>query len=160
MNLVDKIQNILGKTSGWALALMAGLTFITVVLRYVFNFGSIALQELSLYLHASSFLLAMGYALREGSHVRVDIFFEKMSERKKAYVNLLGIIFLFVPFLIVILWFCYPSVMDSIRVLEKSQDPGGLPFVYLLKSLMLLFPVAILLQGASWFLSELGRLRT
>ena len=126
---------------------MVLLTFAIVILRYGFNLGWIWLQESVTYFHAMVFMLAAAWTLQDDGHVRVDIFYRDRPERHQALVNLLGAIIFLVPlcvFLIIVGW---EYVFSSWKLMEKSREAGGLPLVYLLKSLILLLPALLLVQA-------------
>ena len=150
---IDSANRILGETLSWLTALMVLVTFVIVVLRYAFDTGWIWLQESVTWMHALVFMLAAAYTLGRDEHVRVDIFYRRMDERKKALVNLLGALFLLAPtclFLIIVSW---DYVAASWSVYESSREAGGLPGLFLLKSVIPLTAVLLLLQGLSQALS-------
>ncbi len=152
---IDAFNERIGRITAWALLLMVGVTFLVVVLRYGFNFGRIALQESTTYLHAFVFMIAGAYTLKHNEHVRVDIFYQDMSPRNKAKVDLFGSVFLLLPFTLFILWVSFDYVLKSWQLLEQSREAGGLPFVYILKSFIpvmagLLFLQALSLCGHAW----------
>jgi TRAP-type mannitol/chloroaromatic compound transport system permease small subunit len=126
---------------------MVLLTFLIVVLRYGFNLGWIAMQESVMYLHGMVFLLGTAHTLRVNEHVRVDIFYRRFSPKKQAKVDIFGSLFLLMPVNIFIFMVSFDYVMRAWRVLEASQEAGGIPGVFLLKSLILLFSFTMLLQG-------------
>jgi len=136
-----------GRTVSWVSLLLVLVTFSVVVLRYVFDGGSIALQETTTYLHASIFLIGMAYTLQQDAHVRVDIFYSKFSKQNKAWVDLFGALFLLLPFMLFISWISWLYIADSWAVLEGSREAGGLPGVFLLKSLILLMTSLLSLQA-------------
>ncbi|MFP3873557.1 MAG: TRAP transporter small permease subunit [Thiohalophilus sp.] len=136
-----------GRAIAWLTGAMVGITFIVVVLRYGFDLGWIGLQEAITYLHASVFMLGAAYTLRHDGHVRVDIFYQRFGPRGKAWVNLLGTLLLLWPMCLFIAFISWDYVAVSWERLETSNEPGGLPFVYLLKSLLILMPLLLLLQG-------------
>ncbi len=86
-----------GKLIAWLTLIMVLLSFLIVLLRYGFNIGSIALQESILYLHATVFMLGAAYTLKADGHVRVDIFYQKMSLKNKAKVDFFGSLILLLP---------------------------------------------------------------
>jgi TRAP-type mannitol/chloroaromatic compound transport system permease small subunit len=126
---------------------MVLLTFLVVVLRYVFDSGWIALQESVSYLHSLVFLLGAAYTLKHDAHVRVDIFYSRFSERTKAWVELLGHLLILIPVMLFIAWISWPYISDAWSVKESSRDAGGLPGVYLLKSLILLMAGLLIIQA-------------
>ena len=152
---IDALNERVGAFAAWLILLMAGITFLVAVLRYGLNFGSIALQESITYLHAFVFMIAGAYTLKHNEHVRVDIFYQGMSLRKKAWVDLLGCVLLLLPFAGFIVWTSFDYVINSWRYLEKSREAGGLPLVFILKTFIpvmaiLLFLQAISMGGRAW----------
>lgn len=136
-----------GKSVAWLTVVMVLLTFTVVVLRYGFNLGWIWLQESLTYLHVAVFTIVAAWALQQDGHVRVDIFYAKMPERKRALVDLAGTLLFLVPFCIFMLVIAWPYVANSWKLLETSREAGGLPFVFLLKSLMMVMPALLLGQA-------------
>ena len=126
----------LGRTVSWCVPIMAVLVLFIVVLRYGFNTGAIAAQESVQYLHAAIFMLGAAVALQADQHVRVDIFYRRFSARQQAWVNGLGHVVFTLPLCGLIGWGSWDYVMDSWSAREASPEPGGLPFVYLLKTLI------------------------
>ncbi len=146
---IDLVIERLGRAVAWLCLFMVLITFAIVVLRYGFSLGWIALQESVLYLHAAFFMLGCSYALQHNEHVRVDIFYRKMSQKKQAIVNLVGHLALLWPVALFILLMSFDYVAVSWRIGEESQEAGGLPFVYLLKALIPLLSITLLLQSLS-----------
>ncbi|NTS77598.1 TRAP transporter small permease subunit [Catenovulum sp. SM1970] len=146
---IDGFSELLGRTMAWLTLLMVLMMTTVVVLRYGFDIGLIAMQEAVIYLHACIFLLGAGYTLKHDEHVRVDVFYRKFNVKKQALVNLLGHLFLLMPVVIFICFMSWSYVAAAWRIMEKSVEAGGLPFVYLLKSLMIAFTVTLFLQGLS-----------
>ena len=146
---IDRITEILGKGVAWLTLLMVLLTFSIVVLRYGFNLGWIGMQESVLYFHGLVFMLGAGYTLKHDGHVRVDIFYQQYSAKQKAYLNLFGSIFLLLPVCVFIFFISVNYVAASWQIMEKSPEAGGLPLVYLNKSLILLLAVTLILQGVA-----------
>ncbi|SHF29779.1 TRAP-type mannitol/chloroaromatic compound transport system, small permease component [Modicisalibacter ilicicola DSM 19980] len=144
---IDGITERLGKTLAWLVLIMMLVEFLIVVLRYLFNFNSIPMQESVMYLHAVVFLLAASYTLKHDGHVRVDIFYRGMTAKKKAWVDLLGTLFLLMPVMIFVVLTSLGYVGKSWRILEGSPESGGLPGVFLLKTLIPIFAGLMCLQG-------------
>jgi TRAP-type mannitol/chloroaromatic compound transport system permease small subunit len=136
-----------GRAVAWLTLLMVGLTAAIVLLRYGFSEGWIWLQESVTYLHAAVFMLAAAWALQDDGHVRVDVLYRRRSERYRALVDLLGSLLFLAPFCVFLLVSGWDYVLGSWRVMEGSREAGGLPLVYLLKTLILLMPALLLLQG-------------
>jgi len=156
---IDRANDAIGRGGAWLILAMAVLVFAIAVLRYLFNLGWVWMQESALYLHAAFFLLAMGYTLLHDGHVRVDIFYTKLGPRGKAWTDLLGTIFLLLPICVLILVYATPYVIDSWVRLEGSPEAGGIPAMFLFKSLMLVMPLLLLLQGFAWSVRALCVLR-
>jgi TRAP-type mannitol/chloroaromatic compound transport system permease small subunit len=147
VTVIDCFTESIGKVISWFTLLMVLLTFIIVVLRYGFNLGWIAMQESVLYFHGFVFMLGAAYTLKNEGHVRVDIFYQKFSQRKRACVDLFGTLFLLLPVCIFIFIISFDYVATSWQIMEKSSEAGGLPFVYVSKSLLLLLATSLSLQG-------------
>ncbi len=131
----------------WLLPVMVVITMVVVVLRYAFNGGSILLQESVLYLHALVFLLGIPYALKHDAHVRVDIVYTRLDPRRRAMVDLAGHLLFLVPVSLAIVIYSQPYVARSWRILEASPEVGGIPGVFLLKTLIPVTAALLLLQG-------------
>lgn len=146
---IDKLNAALCRWVSIATLLMVLVTFLVVVLRYGFQLGWIALQESVMYLHALVFLVGIAYTLRADGHVRVDVLYRKMAPARQALINLLGTGLFLIPVCVLILVMSVPYAAESWRLLESSQEAGGLPLVFLLKSLVPLFALQTLFQGCS-----------
>jgi len=149
---LDLVNAWVGRIIAWLAVAMVLVTFLVVVLRYGFDQGSIALQESVTYMHAMLFMLAAAYTLQRDGHVRVDIFYQGFSRRGRAWVDLLGTLVLLIPVCLFILASSWGYVTESWAVHEGSREAGGLPYVYWLKTLMVLMPLLLLLQGVVWVL--------
>ena len=146
---IDRTNAAVGRATAWAALLVVILQFTVVLLRYVFGQGSIWLTEGIVYSQGVLIMLAAAWTLREGGHVRVDVFYEKASERTRAWIDLAGALLLLLPFMLVLLWFALPYVSRSWAILERSRETSGIPAVFLLKTLIPLFSLLMLLQGIS-----------
>ncbi len=155
---IDSLNEFLCKIVSWFTLTMVLLTFLIVVLRYGFNLGWIAMQESVMYLHAMVFLLGTAHTLRFNEHVRVDIFYRRFSPKKQAKVDIFGSLLLLMPVNIFIFMVSLEYVLRSWRVMEESQEAGGMPAVFLLKSLILIFPLTMLLQGIAETVRNVARL--
>ena len=149
VNSIDRFTAITGSVLAWCVLLMALITTTVVVLRYGFSTGAIALQESITYLHGSLFMLGVAYALYSGAHVRVDIFYRDFTARQKAWVNALGGIVFLLPLCVVVVVLSWGYVADSWAVRESSPEPGGIPFLYLLKSLLPLMAINLAIAGCA-----------
>ena len=155
---LGRIAETVGNTAAWLALALVLVTFAVVVLRYLFQLGWIAMQESILYLHASLFLLGAAYTLNRDGHVRVDIFYRGFSPRGKALVDLLGSLLLLLPVCSFLLWVSWDYVAGAWALREGSPEAGGLPFVYLLKTLIPLAAALLILQGVSQALASLSTL--
>lgn len=145
--ILDRFSLMCGKALSWLLPLLVLTVGLVVLLRYVFNLGFIALQELSTYLHASAFLLAIGYTAQQDGHVRVDIFYRQFSKQTKAWVNAIGGIVFLLPISGLIFGLSLDFAIRSWSIQEISSEPGGIPAVFLLKTLLPLSGMILGLQA-------------
>ncbi len=152
---LDKFSEITCRLTAWLALALVVVTFSVVVLRYLFEIGSIALQESTLYLHSSLFMLGAAYTLKAEGHVRVDIFYRTLSVRSKALVNLCGTLLLLLPFCAFLVWISWDYVAVAWALREGSREAGGLPLVYLLKTLIPLGALLLAMQGTSLALRSL-----
>jgi TRAP-type mannitol/chloroaromatic compound transport system permease small subunit len=146
---IDRLNAAIGRTVAWLCLLVVLVQFAVVLMRYVFGLGSIWLTETIIYGHATLFMLAAAWTLREGGHVRVDIFYADAGPRRRALIELGGALLLLLPFMLVLLWFAVPYVARSWAILETSRETSGLPGVFLLKTLIPLFAALMALQGVA-----------
>ena len=153
--VLDRFSSLIGKCVSWLALVMVLVQFALVLARYVFGLGSVALQETVIYSFAFLFLLGAADTLRRGGHVRIDIFYAKASDRLKAVIDLCGSLFLLIPVCLVIFILSWPYVAGSWQILEGSRESSGLPFLFALKSVLLLFCVMMILQGLSTILRSL-----
>lgn len=129
--------------------------FSVVILRYLFNVGWITMQESILFMHALVFMLGAAYTLKHDGHVRVDIFYQKMSARGKAWVDILGTLFLLLPVCLFIISYSWEYVANSWALHESSREAGGLAGLFILKTSIVLLPTLLILQGISLLLKNL-----
>jgi TRAP-type mannitol/chloroaromatic compound transport system permease small subunit len=136
-----------GRLVAWLTAAMALITVAIVILRYGFDTGAIALQESVIYLHAVAFMLGIAYTLKQDDHVRVDIVYSRLSPRGRDRVDLAGHVLFLLPVSATLAFYGFPYALASWRILEGSPEVGGIPALFLLKSLIPLMAIALLLQG-------------
>ena len=146
---IDRLNATIGRTAAWLVLAVVLVQFALVVARYIFGFGSIWLTEAVVYGHAALFLLSAAWTLRDGGHVRVDIFYADATPRRRAIVDLCGALLLLLPFALVLLWLAVPYAARSWAVFERSQESSGLPLVFALKTLIPLFAAMMALQGVA-----------
>lgn len=149
LNVIDHFTLFTGRVLAWCALVMALLTTSVVILRYGFATGSIAMQEAITYLHGCLFMLGVAYALKTGAHVRVDIFYREFSARQKAWVNALGGIVFLLPLCVFIALISWGYVGDAWSIRESSPEPGGIPYLYLLKTLLPLMAINLAVAGTA-----------
>jgi TRAP-type mannitol/chloroaromatic compound transport system permease small subunit len=146
---IDHMNEQIGRAVSWLTLAMVLITFFVAAMRYGFNWGRVWIQELYVWLHGIVFMLGAGYTLLHNGHVRVDIFYRPADARFKAWVDLLGSLLLLMPIIVMVFWVSWPYVVQSWSMHEASRESGGLPGLFLLKSVILAFCVLIGLQGLS-----------
>jgi TRAP-type mannitol/chloroaromatic compound transport system permease small subunit len=147
VRLIDSINEWIGRSVAW-LTLGCVLTcFTVVVLRYVFDVGFPWLQELYVWQHAAVFMAGAGYTMRHRAHVNVDVLYARMSPRRRAWLDILGTLFFLFPWLAILAVTSAPFVLSSWSIHEPSSTAGGMPGLYLLKSLLWVFCAVLFLQG-------------
>ena len=147
--ILDWPSRLIGAWLYWLVAAAVLLKFSTVAMRYLFSATSIKLQDSVIYAHATLFMLMVGYAFLKDDHVRVDMFYARMSARSRAIVDLIGVLFGIVPLCIILGWFSTRYVSEAWRIREGALFFGGLPYTYLLKTVVLGFVVLLLVQGVA-----------
>ena len=155
---IDVLNDRVGRLVAWTPLLLVLVTFVDVVMRYFFNTSYVFTQELEWHVFAFIFLMGAGYTLKNDGHVRVEVFYGKLSPNGRAWTNLIGVIFFLIPSCLVFIKTSIPFVMESYRIMEGSPDPGGIPFRFLLKSCIPIGYTLILLQGVSLGLNSLLQL--
>jgi TRAP-type mannitol/chloroaromatic compound transport system permease small subunit len=145
---IDIFNEQLGRIVSWFALILVLMQFAVVLLRYVFGLGFIPMQESIVFMHAMLFLVAAGYTLLHDGHVRVDIFYGGATELNKARVNFFGVVVFLWPICALLTWKSLIFVGASIRVWEGSPEGTFMPF-WLLKSMLLVFPFVLSLQGFS-----------
>lgn len=145
----DTISERLAAIVAWAPLAMALLTVAVVVLRYGFGIGAIAAQEAVIYLHSALFMLGASCTLFADEHVRVDVFYRRFGERARAWVNALGHAVFTLPLCTLIFSASLGYVGESWAIRERSPEPGGIPAVFLLKTLIPSMAVLLALQALS-----------
>ena len=160
-NLFDRISNATGKLTSWLTLFMVLITSLIVVMRYVFDAGQIWLQESVTWMHAAVFMVGAGYTLLHEEHVRVDIFYRKMKARRRALIDFAGVAFFLLPLCGLLAFKAFDFAAVSWSMHESSREPGGLPYplLPLLKSIVIVMPIAVALQGLSLMLRSLAVMR-
>lgn len=132
---LDAVVEVAGRVGGWSgfalLVVMAG----NVIMRYLFNTGSVAMQELKWHLMAPISLLCIAYAIKHEGHIRVDIFYARMSKRTQQMIEVFSCLCALTLCLIIV-HLSIPYVMQSYSIGEGSPNPGGLPYRWIVKSMI------------------------
>ncbi len=146
---LEQLNRAIGRGVAWLTLAMVLVTVVVVVLRKFFGLGWIWLQESVTWMHGAVFMLAAAWTLGCGEHVRVDIVYRRLSTRHRAMVDLAGIVLLLVPTCAFILFSAWGYVAASWAIGEASREAGGLPGLFLLKSVILVMPTLLLLQAVA-----------
>lgn len=133
---IDRFHRYVGYGAQWMLLAMLMLMVASVLQRYALAWNPVWQQELIQWLHAAVFLLAAPFALAQNRHVRVDVFYARFSARQKAWIELLGALLLTVPVCAVLGWVATDFILSSWSIAEGSREPGGLPGVFMVKTLI------------------------
>ncbi|MDA8892282.1 TRAP transporter small permease subunit [Hyphomicrobiales bacterium] len=148
-SLFDKINEFVGKNISWFIILMVIVQLAIVMSRYIYGIGFLKLQELLIYLHGSLFTLAAGYTLLKDEHVRVDLIYREASQKYKSLINIFGSLIFLIPFCLLTFSTSLPYVRRSWKILEGSPETSGLNAVFILKTVLIIFPILLLLQSFS-----------
>ena len=148
-NLFNSINRYTGYLCAFLVVLMTVNVFIVVFLRYLFGISFIWLQETYVWMHAYIFMAGAGFTYLNDAHVRIDIIYRSSSKVYKAIVDLVGNIFLLMPFLYIIWSYSFPFVYKSFQINEVSREAGGLPMLFLLKAAILIFAFLLFIQALS-----------
>jgi TRAP-type mannitol/chloroaromatic compound transport system permease small subunit len=147
---IDLLNEWIGRGLSWLTLGMVLMVFVVVLMRYVFGLGSTIMQESVVYMHATVFMVVAGYTLVHNGHVRCDIFYGPASPRAKAIIDIIGTVIFLIPMCVLVLWVSWPYAAASWAVLEGSPEGRmGIPAVFLLKSLIIVFAAVLGLQSLS-----------
>lgn len=155
IGVIDATTGLLGRLSAWMTVLLIVATCGVVFLRYFLGTGSIPLQESMSYLHSGIFMIGIAWTLKQGGHVRVDVFYRKMSPKTQAWIDVLGGLLFLLPVSVLLYYLSVDYVASSWAIRERSNEGTGIPFVYLLKTLLLILPVALIGQGVAEILKNI-----
>jgi len=147
--LIDKLTDNIAKGLLYILIVLIVLVFSTVFFRYVFNMSYIIIQEIIMYLHALIFMFGISYALKENSHVKIDVLYNSLNKRTQRVISIAGLVSFILPTALFIIYISIDMVTQSWMILEGSSEAGGLNLVFILKSLIPISGVLIFLQGIS-----------
>ena len=144
MKVLEKYINFVGEKISYLIPVMVALMVIVIISRYFFGIGRTDIQELVMYFHALVFLGCAGYVMNNDEHVRVDIFYRNASDSYKKNINtIFGLLFL-IPLIIVTFFYSIETIEASWKMSEASTEAGGLAYVYIQKTLMILFPLTLI----------------
>ena len=158
--LIEKVIDSIANTLAYLLALMIILVFITVFTRYMLNVSYVALQELIMYFHAILFMFGVSYALKEKSHVKIDIIYNSLNKKNQYFISMLGTIIFIIPTSLFIVYSSMDMVTQSWSLLEGSSEAGGLDLVFILKSVIPIAGFLIFLQALSDIIKYMDKYKT
>ena len=147
--LIDKLTDNIANVLLYILIVLIVLVFSTVFFRYVFNMSYIIIQEIIMYLHALIFMFGISYALKENSHVKIDVLYNSLNKRTQKVISIAGLVSFILPTALFIIYISIDMVTQSWMILEGSSEAGGLDLVFILKSLIPISGILIFLQGIS-----------
>jgi TRAP-type mannitol/chloroaromatic compound transport system permease small subunit len=152
---IDFINEWVGRGVSWVTTGLVAVVFIDVVMRYLFNTSFVFVQELEWHLFGFIFLMGAGYTLLHDGHVRVDIIYQRLSPRAKAWVNLIFSVLFLAPGCLLIIYTSWSFVQFSFSMMECSPNPGGIPYRFIIKSCIPIGFCLFGLQGVSLFINSL-----
>lgn len=152
----DRFADYVGYLCGVLMILMLLNVFVDVIMRYFLREGSIAFQELEWHLFAMVFLLGISYGIKEEAHVRVDVIYDNMPEKKKAYINLIGTLIFLIPFSLLIIHGSIPFVKEAYDLHEVSGDPGGLPYRWIIKSVIPISFILVVISSIGYIIKNIN----
>mgnify|MGYP001354000572 CR=1 FL=1 len=156
--IIDTINEWVGRGVAWVTLGLVLVVFVDVVMRYLFKTSFVFTQELEWHLFAFIFLIGAGYTLLHDGHVRVDIIYQRLGPKGRAWINLLGVLFFLIPGCLLVVATSWQFTLSSWSILEGSPDPGGIPFRFLVKSTITVGFFLLLLQGLSLGIHSLFQL--
>ncbi len=135
-NVVDRLITRIGNAVSWIWAVLLGVIVINVFMRYALGEGRIEFEEIQWHLYSIGFMIGLGRAVVDDAHIRVDIVHERLSPVMRAWIDLYGIMLFVLPFVALMLIYAVPFIADSLATSETSPSPGGLPYRWLIKSML------------------------
>lgn len=155
--LFNRLSDLLGWLSSILFILLVANVVYDVVMRYAFNDVSIAFQELEWHLFATVFLLGIPYVIKAGGHVRVDLFYERLSMKAQAVIDILGTLFFLLPFCLLVVYFGIDFAKESYALGETSGDPGGLPYRWIIKAMIPVSFTFMAISGVGLIIHSLNK---
>jgi TRAP-type mannitol/chloroaromatic compound transport system permease small subunit len=147
VRLISSINWLIGQILAWLALACVLICFTVVVQRYFFHISILWMQDLYVWVAGAMFTGVAGFALLRDDHVRVDIFYRPATLRSKAWRDLFGVVFFLLPFMYIVIRYCWPAVARSWSFYEGSANIGGMPGLFVLKSFIIVFAVLVILQG-------------
>ena len=135
-NVVDSLITRIGNAVSWIWMVLLCVIVINVFMRYALGEGRIEFEEIQWHLYSIGFMVGLGYAVVHDAHIRVDIVHERLSPVTRAWIDLYGITLFVLPFVVLMLVYAVPFITDSFITSETSPSPGGLPYRWLIKSML------------------------
>jgi TRAP-type mannitol/chloroaromatic compound transport system permease small subunit len=148
----QRFSNAIGKIAALLLLLLIANVFYDVIMRYLFNDVSIGMQEMEWHLYATIFLLGISYTLSQNAHVRVDLIYERLNPKKQAFIDISGTLVFLIPFCALIAWYGIGFAHEAYSLGEKSGDPGGLPYRWIIKAMIPLSMGFVLISSIGFML--------
>ena len=158
--LIEEVIDVIANTLAHLLVLMIIIVFMTVLMRYMLNISYVALQELIMYFHALIFMFGLSYALKEKSHVKIDIIYNSLNKKNQYFISMLGTIIFIIPTSLFIVYSSMDMVTQSWSLLEGSSEAGGLDLVFILKSVIPITGFLIFLQALSDIIKYMDKYKT
>ena len=155
----ERVSDVIGYLSGGLMILMMLNVFYDVIMRYFFRSGSIAFQEMEWHLFSVMFLLGISYTLKEDGHVRVDLIYDNLSNKKKALINIIGTILFLIPFSLLIAFGSVDFVVESYTIGEISGDPGGLTQRWIIKAMIPFAFFLLAVNSIGFIVTNMNRYR-
>jgi TRAP-type mannitol/chloroaromatic compound transport system permease small subunit len=146
---IDVLNEWVGRGVAWVTLGLVLVIFVDVVMRYMFRTSFVFTQELEWHLFAFIFLIGAGYTLLHDGHVRVDVLYQRLGTKGKAWINLVGVLLFLFPGCVMIIVTSFKFVYASWAIMEGSPDPGGVPFRFIVKGTIPVGFFLLLLQGTS-----------
>lgn len=152
---IDRVNTLIGRNASWLILLAVFVSAINAIIRKMFSISSNAWLELQWYLYGGAFMLAAAYTLLENEHIRIDIIYGRWSRRTQHWIDLLGTVFFLIPFVLLMVWLVFPSMMTSLRTHEISMNAGGL-LIWPAKAILLVGFCLLLVQGISEVIKKIA----
>ena len=155
---ISGVFKSLASALSWIWLVLVVVVVFNVTMRYLFGEGRIEFEEIQWHLYAIGFLIGLATCMDTDNHIRVGVFHDRMHPRSQAWIELYGLLLLFFPFVVMVLWFSVPFIQYSFELSEISDAPGGLPFRWAIKSVLPISMVLLLIAGFSRLLRVSGYL--